>query len=554
MNINSVSKNTERFNEECYQVEDLNWKAILAVDTIEKSIFKSSSSSTNRVLVLQYIDNIKEGFTSLNNIVTELKAKNALSQEYITELENYLESAKPDIDEIVDLLSASKNTQAMQVMYLNLMPTIDSMHVTLNIISTELDLNAKNFVAEAAKIKVMSIVVLLSILVISVIVSLILASYVTKSIVNPLNEISEAAKLMSVGDFHFEIKHSSKDELGVVARDMANTVDKLNLYIGDVDRVLDKISTDDMTASIDMEYIGGFASIKKSVEKILESLNGTFLQINEASEQLSSSAEQVSGGAQALSQGATEQASSIQQLSASINEISEQVKANANNSNMVSKTTNDLVSEVKDGSAQMKQMTIAMVDIKQASHEIAKIIKDIDDIAFQTNILALNAAVEAARAGAAGKGFAVVADEVRNLASKSAEAAKNTTVLIENSIKAVEHGSKIADRTEKSMINMVEGINHSVQLIDKIAEASNEQAISIMQVTQGIEQISGVVQTNSATAEESAAASEELSGQANMLKNLVGKVKLKSDLQMSYDYDKKEEDEDKEEEEEVIIG
>jgi len=299
-------------------------------------------------------------------------------------------------------------------------------------------------------------------------------------------------------------------------------------HICKINEVLNKMAVGDMTASIDIDYVGGFAPIKKSVEKILFSLNNTLSQINEASEQVASGSEQVSGGAQSLSQGATEQASSIEELSSSINEISEQVKQNAKKSSDVSKMTNSTAREVEAGSEQMELMTKAMLDIKQSSNEIAKIIKAINDIAFQTNILALNAAVEAARAGSAGKGFAVVADEVRNLASKSAESAKNTTALIENSIKAVEKGTKIADKTAGLMVSIVSDINKSVLLIDQITEASNEQAVSIMQVTQGIEQISSVVQTNSATSEESAAASEELSGQANRLKNLVSKFKLRN--------------------------
>ncbi len=526
-NLNIVANNADRFNKECYEVESISWAAMLGVDSIEKSIYKASSSS-NRVLVLQYIEEIKEGVILVDNSIAQLKEKHVVSQEYINKLEAEMEKSKPNIDELIDLIDNGKSTQAMQIMYLSLMPSIDAMHSSLDEISSELDTHAESFVAETENIRIMLTVILIGILAVSVIVSVLLATYVTRSIVKPINEISEAANSMSMGDFDFEIKYNSKDEFGKVAKDIANTVSKLKLYIGNVDFILSKISSGDMTSSIDIEYVGGFAPIKKSVEVIIESLNDTFSQINEASEQVASSSAQVSGGAQALSQGSTEQASSIQQLSASINEISEQVKVNADNANKASKTTNNLVKEVKDGSEQMKQMTDAMVDIKQSSSDIAKIIKAIDDIAFQTNILALNAAVEAARAGAAGKGFAVVADEVRNLASKSAEAAKNTTTLIENSIKAVENGTTIADKTAESMKNVADGISQSMLLIDQITEASNEQAVSIAQVTQGIEQISSVVQTNSATAEESAAASEELSGQAQMLKDLVGRVKIKS--------------------------
>lgn len=217
----------------------------------------------------------------------------------------------------------------------------------------------------------------------------------------------------------------------------------------------------------------------------------------------------------------------MEELAATINEISNQVKSNAENAHNVNKLADDVGLKMTESNQQMQTMIEAMKEISSSSSEIGKIIKTIEDIAFQTNILALNAAVEAARAGEAGKGFAVVADEVRNLASKSAEASKNTAVLIESSILAVEKGTKIADETAHTLLESVEGAQKVTRTIDQISKASEEQASSISQITQGIDQISNVVQTNSATAEESAAASEELSGQAQILKGLISQFKLK---------------------------
>jgi methyl-accepting chemotaxis protein len=252
-----------------------------------------------------------------------------------------------------------------------------------------------------------------------------------------------------------------------------------------------------------------------------------FTYINESADQVSSGAGQVSSAAQALSQGATEQASSIQQLSASITEIAGEVNKNAYDASTANTLSLQASAEVERGNEHMKKMTSAMSDISDSSNEIGKIIKTIEDIAFQTNILSLNAAVEAARAGVAGRGFAVVADEVRNLANKSAEAAKNTTALIESSIQAVKSGTKIANETATSLNAIIEGTKKTAELVGEISKASNNQATSINQITLGVDQISAVVQTNSATSEESAATSEELSAQAQALKSMLSALKLK---------------------------
>jgi methyl-accepting chemotaxis protein len=237
-----------------------------------------------------------------------------------------------------------------------------------------------------------------------------------------------------------------------------------------------------------------------------------------------------------LSQGTTEQASAIQQLNASIEEVAGETKKNASNANEANERALEVRNNAEVGNQQMNKMVSAMTEINESSHNISKIIKVIDDIAFQTNILALNAAVEAARAGQHGKGFAVVAEEVRSLAARSAEAAKETTGLIEGSIESVDVGTKIADETSESLKEILSEIEKVTTLVGNIAQASNDQATEIAQITQGIEQVSTVVQTNSATAEESAAASEELSGQAEMLKQMVGTFKLKKKGSAHHDF------------------
>ena len=319
----------------------------------------------------------------------------------------------------------------------------------------------------------------------------------------------------------------SKNELGLISSALGETAYSLQRYISEISTVLSGLSIGDLTVETSDCYSGDFISIKNALDNIINSLNKVMGNINEAAEMLAGRSDQISSSAMQLSLGSTKQASTVQELSATIIEISDQVNKNAEAANKASEISKLSSDEVSEGNNKMEEMLTSMNDINDASSEIEKIIKTIEDIAFQTNILALNAAVEAARAGAAGKGFAVVADEVRNLASKSAEAAKQTTTLIQNTINLVENGTKIANSTADTFKSIISSTQQSTKLIEHISEATNAQAIAISQVTEGMQQISEVVQTTSATAEESAATSEELASQAQILKNLVSMFKIK---------------------------
>ena len=361
----------------------------------------------------------------------------------------------------------------------------------------------------------------------SIAIGLLMALYITKSLKDPIKEIEIATNKMAEGNFDINVTYESKDELGSLAESIRAMSNNINLVTNDTVRVLSEVASGNFNVTTDVEYIGVFNNIKLSLGNITSDLSTTMEQINLASEEVEAAADQFASESQILSQGATEQASSIEELSATISEISEKINNTANNAKEANELTLSSGQEVKQGNKQMSEMVKAMEEISLASNEISRILKTIDDIAFQTNILALNAAVEAARAGEAGKGFAVVADEVRNLAAKSAEASKNTANLIENSIKAVENGSEIMNNTVESLQRIIDKTNETISIVDTIARESSEQAIAVNQVTLGIEEISSIVQTNSASFEESAATSEELNNQSKMLKSLIGSFTLK---------------------------
>lgn len=370
-------------------------------------------------------------------------------------------------------------------------------------------------------------IILIGMILIGVVACILLCLMIVKSISKPLDELVYATEQFSKGDLSAEITYQSKNEIGRLADSLRSVFTSLQNVVSEISYALGKISEKDISMDSIRNYAGDFAPISTSMNTILNVLNEFFSIIQVSAEQVRSGSGQVSGGAQELAQGATEQASTIEEVSASIFDVSQKVKENSNNVLQAVEFIDGTTRHVKESNLQMKGMLSAMEAIEASSSEIRKIIKVIDDIAFQTNILALNAAVEAARAGQAGKGFSVVAEEVRNLAAKSADAAKQTTQLIESSISKVAEGSLIANNTAQVLDEATLQIEHVEKQIREIEQASDLQANAMLEISQGIEQVSAVVQTNSATSEESAAASEELTAQADMLKEELIKFKLR---------------------------
>ena len=458
----------------------------------------------------KYLDLFEERMVSLS---PEIQAQYQTVED---EINLWYESTQKDID----MAKAGQVDQAVNDLIVNGKVIADDVENGLvELINTiEADTKAKEATIQQQLVGLTIVQVV--VMVLAVLITIMYCLFLIKAITRPMSKLSVAAKKMTLGDIDVDCEKIYNDDLGELLAEFAQMADADRGQT----RITEAISKGDLSREAnprsDRDVLG------KAIVRLLSENNMTLSNVKEASAQITVGSEQVANASQALAQGSTEQASAIQQVTASMDEVTQRTKANATEAGEANVLVQNIKEMATSGNEQMKSMIGAMDDINASSETISKIIKTIDDIAFQTNILALNAAVEAARAGVHGKGFAVVAEEVRNLAAKSAAAASETAEMIDDTIHKVGNGTKIAQDTAKSLDEIVTSIDEIVGLISNITTSSNDQATAISQIDQAISQVSTVVQTNAATSQQCAAASEELSNQAVTLKNLMARYQL----------------------------
>lgn len=526
--MNRIGDNLSSFYKNNYTVTVNVWMAKREMQAARGDILNAVLDSDAEES-MQFIENAKESLRNMRATFPVIRKSFKGDIAMVDRVDELLQQAIVYRDQVFGLVETGKTDEAYEVMKSNYVPILNQMADLLQQIADVAGENAQTMVKEGEYAQTSAIIVIMLIMALSIMAAALLGIYISNSIRKPVKEIEDAAVQLANGKLDgVHVTYMSRDELGQMSDSIRDLISYQKTIIEDISDILGDMSEGNFKVQSNVKeyYRGRYDCILVAMRKLRNRLSNTLGQISQSARQVADGSEQISSETQLLAIGAEEQACSIEKLAAAVNEISEHVRETKENANEARGQTDQAGEQVFESNQQMQEMIRAMNIISEKSSEIYKIVKTIEDIAFQTNILALNASVEAARAGEPGAGFAVVAREIRALADKTAIASKNTAALIEESVSAVKNGEMVARATADSLLQVVKSTKQVVLVVDRIASATENENVSISNITAEVSQISDVVQNNVSTSEELAAASEEFSTQAQILGNMIGQFKL----------------------------
>lgn len=493
----------------------------IAARNLREMALNTDSSMNDR-----YEELIQTSIHELEGYLSDLKASGTLDDQLYTRYETAVNDWIVIGNNILQELKDGDTKEATQMILNECAPALQTAIDIAKEISVVTDAKKAQALLLSERTVLFDIALILIVLVISIFLAVKIGSRIIKAIILPLEKLDDVTVQIAEGNLHVNIEHHAKDEMGDLAHNLRKSIRILSSYVEDISHAMKEFSNGNFDVQPEVEWKGDFINILDSFMYFEKNMASTIKNIQSVADQVSAASEQVSASSMELAEGASEQSRITEELTATIGNVSAQIRDNADNAEDIRKDVESVGQELEASNEKMQEMAHSMEDISHSSQEISKIIAAINDIASQTNLLALNASIEAARAGEAGRGFAVVADQVSTLAAQSAEAAKESTSLIEDSVHAVEKGMVIADEMASQLENVVAGSRQIIFKVNGIAEASEAQAQEMLQLSEGVDRINGVVQTNSATSEECAAASEEMTAQAETLKDLIRHFKV----------------------------
>ncbi|NFG49320.1 methyl-accepting chemotaxis protein [Clostridium botulinum] len=527
VSLQFVSNKITKLYNEPFKAVDITWNMKVEFLKMQRDMYQALIEN-NEEGIKKNISSVNEQLKSLEGDIENLRNVYTDKNNLIDRFKNNMEYVQDEREEIYSLLLDNKDLEAYTLITGKYDEGIQNARENLIEIGETTNNNALTFVQEAEKTRNLIFILAVIILILMIGSIIMISRIIQSSLLEGINHVKKVSQDLSEGNLNIDNSYVSDDEMGEMSRDLNETIENLSSYVNDISRVIENIANENLNVETLIEYKGNFKPIKDSLDNIIGSFNSIFKNIHQASDLVASSSEEIASTTQSLSDGAVEQSNAVEDLFSKFNEVLIKINKNTESTKKADEVFENTRRMVLDGNKKMEELMISMNRIDEMSNEIEAIISTIEDIASQTNLLALNAAIEAARAGEAGKGFAVVAEEVKLLAEQSSKEVKHTNQIIQNSMKFVKNSNVLAKETLDALEDIVKNVDNTAELVKEIANSSQYQSEALGDMSVKVDKISEVIQMNSATAEETAAATQELASQAELLEQEISKFRLKN--------------------------